>query len=67
MVHYGVVMGHAVADCRLASGGYGLTKGTNIANNISLDWNILKSLKWYQQSKLSDWTNSKNRLFGTEL
>jgi TonB-linked SusC/RagA family outer membrane protein len=61
---YGVVMGHAVAEARLASGGYGLTKGTNFGTNISLDWNILKSLKWTNRVSYQ-WSYSKNRLFGT--
>ena len=61
---YGVNMGHAVADLLVASGGYGLTKGTNFGSTISLDWNILKSLKWTNRVSYN-WSYSKNRLFGT--
>ncbi len=61
---YGVVMGHAVAEARIAGGGYGLTQGTRFDNNISLDWNILKSLKWSNRISYQ-WAYSKNRLFGT--
>lgn len=61
---YGVNMGHAVAEARIAGGGYGLTKATTFYNNISLDWSILKSLIWTNRVSYN-WSYSKNRLFGT--
>lgn len=63
---YGTFMGHPVAEGHLASGSFGETRNTSFGSNVSLEWDILESLKI--SSRISyRWGHAKNRLFGAQF
>ncbi|WP_236974416.1 SusC/RagA family TonB-linked outer membrane protein [Membranihabitans maritimus] len=63
---YGIIQGHPVAEAHLDSKSFGETRNTNFNTNISLEWDILSSLKFNNRVSYQ-WANRKNRLFGAEF
>jgi TonB-linked SusC/RagA family outer membrane protein len=63
---YGTFMGHPVAEGHLASGSFSEAKSTNLVSNISLEWDIIESLRLSTRLGYR-WGHSKSRLFGAEF
>src|SRR5680860_516239 len=63
---YGVFQGHPVAEGHLDSGSFSEARSTNFSSNVSLEWDIIESLKL--SSRISyRWGHSKSRFFGAEF
>jgi len=60
---FGTFMGHPVAEGHLASGSFSEARNTNMSSIISLEWEILESLKLSSRFSYR-WVYSKSRLFG---
>ena len=63
---YGVTQGVSVAEGRLASGSFGLTRITNLLANLALDWDVIKDLRFTNRVSYQ-WYHSFNRLFGAKF
>ncbi|WP_158856454.1 SusC/RagA family TonB-linked outer membrane protein [Lunatibacter salilacus] len=63
---FGTFMGHPVAEGHLASGSFSEARNTNISSIISLEWDIIESLKLSSRFSYR-WVYSKSRLFGAEF
>lgn len=63
---YGVTQGVTVAEGRLASGSFGKHRTTSFISNVSLDWDLTKSLKFSNRVSYQ-WGHTFNRLYGAQF